>query len=318
MSLISVIVPVYNVEAYLRRCLNSLQKQYYKNLEIIVVDDGSTDQSYRIAKEYEFQDARFKVVQKANGGLSSARNFGLQYVSGDYISFIDSDDFISEDYYSLMMNYINKDTIVMCYFQRFTKEKELNRFDEYKVKSYTSQEALNLLYSDDYVQTVIACNKLVPKDLVQKNLFPLGVIYEDEATTYKWLDQCKTVTIVTKPMYYYFIREGSITKIKYHKRRFDYLQALKDRVSYFSNHNVEMYAKTVKAWFYATFEFMMELKVNHIKDDEKKQILYHQRKESYHLLRKIKYFSLKTRCMYHLAYYVPFLYYAKLKGVQHD
>ena len=136
-DLISVIIPVYNVEKYLKRCMDSVLKQTYSNIEIIIVDDGSTDTSGSLCDEYWKKDSRITVFHKENGGLSSARNFGLERVSGNYVCFIDSDDFIHENYISFMYDKIIKNDADICYCKstKFTDDVQIkNEIENEKSK----------------------------------------------------------------------------------------------------------------------------------------------------------------------------------------
>ncbi|MEI7668283.1 MAG: glycosyltransferase family A protein, partial [Erysipelotrichaceae bacterium] len=162
MELISVIVPVYNVEKYIDRCVSSILNQTYKNLDIILVDDGSQDKSGQICDEYALKDNRIKVLHKSNGGLSDARNKGIELSKGEYISFVDSDDTISNNFidklYNLCVNYSSD--ISMCYFKQFTSEISFNREHESRIDIFTNIQMLENLINEKYVQSTVAWNKL--------------------------------------------------------------------------------------------------------------------------------------------------------------
>ena len=215
--MISVIVPIYNVENYLQKCIDSIINQTYKNLEIILVDDGSPDNCGRMCDVYALKDDRIKIIHKNNGGLSDARNVGLDAAAGDYIGFIDSDDSIHREFYEVLINLIFKYNadIAQCGFLR-VNEDAVNNFNEdkpyadEKITLMSNCEALDNLYNENYVNTVIVCNKLYKRELFEDTRFPKGKTQEDEFTTYKLLFSAKKVVSTSRQMYYYMKRTGSI------------------------------------------------------------------------------------------------------------
>ena len=168
--LISVVVPVYNVEKYIDRCLNSIINQTYRKLEIIIVNDGSTDNSRKIIDKFSKMDSRIIVIDKNNGGLSEARNVGINAATGDYITFIDSDDFVSYDYieylYSLIEKY--KVKVASSFYQIISSEDEIKTNEEYIDKKLTAREAVNkMLYRENIAH--IACGKIYSKICLEIN-----------------------------------------------------------------------------------------------------------------------------------------------------
>lgn len=214
---ISVIVPIYNVEKYLLKCIESIISQTYTNLEIILVNDGSPDNSRIICDEYSKKDHRIKVINKENGGLSDARNVGLDIATGDFISFIDSDDYIHEGYYETLIDLIIKfdADIAQCEFLK-VYDKATYNFDieissvEPKITVLSNEDALKNLYNEHYVNTVVVWNKLYKRKLFKQIRFPKGKVHEDEYTTYKVLFDTKKVVCTSKPMNYYLQRSDSI------------------------------------------------------------------------------------------------------------
>ena len=213
--LISVIIPVFNVEEYLHHCVMSVINQKYKNLEIILVDDGSTDNSPAICDELATTDSRIKVIHKNNGGLSSARNKGLDISTGKYIAFVDSDDYVHPEYISRMYNLITKENagIVACGFRKTFKNKESFKYPKINSKGYEVldyREALEELVGLNSVTYVLSWNKLYKRGVFEGIRFPEGKISEDFYVSFKVLHQ-GAKTIVTKDqLYYYFLRKGSI------------------------------------------------------------------------------------------------------------
>ena len=181
--LISVVVPVYNVEKYIDRCLNSIINQTYRKLEIIIVNDGSTDNSRKIIDKFSKMDSRIIVIDKNNGGLSEARNVGINAATGDYITFIDSDDFVSYDYieylYSLIEKY--KVKVASSFYQIISSEDEIKTNEEYIDQKLTAREAVNkMLYRENIAH--IACGKLYSLDLFRKHILIFLKLFPEKNT----------------------------------------------------------------------------------------------------------------------------------------
>ncbi len=216
---ISVIVPIYNVENYLNRCVDSILNSTYKNLEIILVDDGSTDNCSKICDDYLKKDSRIQVVHKKNGGLSDARNKGLDLATGEYISFIDSDDCINKNMLSYLMKILLKNScdIAVCdfsiFYDKFPNDVMLlNDSDDYKILS--SKKALSLLLYGSESHGDYAWNKLYKKKLFDDIRYPVGKKMEDIGTTYKLYYKADRIVISNKKLYYYFQRNDSILGTK--------------------------------------------------------------------------------------------------------
>ena len=222
---ISVIVPVYKVEQYLRECVDSILSQTYGNLEIILVDDGSPDGCPAICDDYARKDPRVRVIHKPNGGLSSARNAGLQRASGSYIAFVDSDDVLAPHHYELLAA-VCGDGIVVCsgvrmFFQGGEQERVIR--PEQLVR-LTPCEAAGLLLSDLAVPLVSVWNKLFPAALAPRLRFPEGFRYEDQAVLPHWLPAAREVVFLSEATYGY--RRGtseSITALHQGCRTCDHL-----------------------------------------------------------------------------------------------
>lgn len=212
--MISVIVPIYNMEKYLARCLDSIVNQTYKDLEIILVDDGSTDNSRKICDEYAKKDKRIKVIHKSNQGVSAARNDGIDIAGGEYYAFVDSDDYVSskmfERLYSNAVRY-NAD-ISVCDFVS-TSGSEYSGTLSDCVVDMNSDLALKHLYIDADLGFVILCGKLFRKELFDGIRLPVGIkCAEDNYITYKLLYKAKNVVFEKSKLYMYFQRSDSETK----------------------------------------------------------------------------------------------------------
>jgi len=252
MNDISVIVPVYNVEKYLEKCIDSILSQTFKNFEVILVDDGSMDRCGIICDNYEKLDNRVKVIHKTNGGLSSARNSGLEIASGEYVVFIDSDDWIDKNMYQELYNEAKKNNadIVQCKFMKAYDENVSICHDKYKnIAVIGNLDALNNLYNDKCTETVVTWNKLYRRHLFNDITFPNGKLHEDEFTTYKLLYKSNKVVLVDQEFYYYRQTPNSIMNSAFNIRRFDSLEALNQKLEFFKQINNEvLYKKTVKAY----------------------------------------------------------------------
>lgn len=230
---ISVIVAAYNVEKYIEKCLHSIIAQTYQNLEIIVVNDGSTDGTLAIIEEIAASDIRFLVVNKENGGLSSARNVGLDISSGDYIGFIDGDDYISPEMYENLIKEANDNDcdISMCAVQ-----KVYNSYVENDCLNETSvilsrQEALQALVEEEFVKHY-AWNKLYRASLFASIRYPVGKLYEDIFTTYKLFSLANKLAYSNQIGYYYVQRQGSILRSKFDERKLDCITAFAEFKDY--------------------------------------------------------------------------------------
>ena len=235
--LISVIVPIYNVEKYLARCVDSIVNQTYKNLEIILVDDGSPDRCPQMCDDYAKKDSRIKVVHKKNGGLSDARNAGMAVATGEYISFIDSDDYVSDDFFECLLDIMNKENsdIAECSVVKFYED---NRFDEFSddlsVKTYDTQDAMSALIAENQFHQHV-WNKLYKTELVKDIPYAVGKLNEDEFWTYQVFGRANKVSKLNKTMYYYFQRNSSIMGVGYNIRRLDALEGKANRQKYIEN-----------------------------------------------------------------------------------
>lgn len=235
---VTVIVPVYNVEMHLRRCIDSILTQTFRRFDLVLVDDGSPDGSGRICDEYAAEDSRVHVIHQENGGVSVARNAGLQWAfsesSSEWITFIDSDDWVHPEYLEIMLSAAeehNGDIVVSRYLE--TRGEELPSFSECR----TSVRETESYYTEENVNAIVAWGKLVRKEYYEDVPFPVGKINEDEFTTYRILFRQKYVLVTDQPLYAYFQREDSIMRQKWKPNRLDALQALEEQVAYFRKHH---------------------------------------------------------------------------------
>ncbi|SHH68410.1 glycosyltransferase family 2 protein [Clostridium grantii] len=237
---ISIIVPIYKVEAYLQKCIDSILVQTFNDFELILVDDGSPDKCGRICDEYVKKDKRIKVIHKLNGGLSSARNAGIDIAQGKYIGFVDSDDYIHTRMYEVLYNsaveYLSD--IIMCDYSKVSEGqvKELINFNtNSKIEHFTNTQALEQLFTKNGVGFVVAWNKLYRKELFKNLRFAEGRIHEDEFIAHKILYKSTKITYVSIYLYYYLQRNNSIMGSQVRLKKLDFLYALKERTDFFKS-----------------------------------------------------------------------------------
>lgn len=222
--LISVIVPCYNVEEYLPKCVESILNQTYRNLEILLVDDGSPDRSGEICDEYAVKDTRIKVIHKENGGLSDARNVALDVMKGEYVTFIDSDDYVALDYVESMCKQAQESgaEIVVTNWTIFYEGKEPTANHKFKIKKkiFTQEEALvTMFYQKDF--DTAAWSKLYKSTLFEYQRFPKGLISEDLATVYLLMMNCEKISWNNYPCYYYMLRPTSIEGVGFNPPKYE-------------------------------------------------------------------------------------------------
>lgn len=210
---VSVIIPVYNVEKYLNRCINSVLMQTFKNYEILLIDDGSTDTSGIICDNYAFKYSNIKVIHKSNKGLSDTRNVGIEKCVGDYVYFLDSDDYIIPECLEVLYtNAINNNADLSCgsfgFFDDNHPVKSRNLHSNKFLKCKGENACVALLYGKNFYTS--SCNILIRKNIAKANLFPIGKYHEDEMTTFKYFLDSKIVVKTNLDTYYYYQREGSI------------------------------------------------------------------------------------------------------------
>ena len=227
MEKISIIVPVFRVEKYLNRCVDSILAQSYKNLEIILVDDGSDDACPLICDEYMKKDNRVKVVHKNNGGLSSARNAGLAIATGDFIGFVDSDDWIHPDMYAILHKTLveNKDCqIAECKYQIVAKIAQNVMSDGYSVTKWNKKIMMENFFrvNGEYYNPVV-CTKLIRKGILSGFCF-LDTVNEDWEATYEWYKRSSCIAFIDLQLYYYFFNGNGIVNSKFKVSRLGYLE----------------------------------------------------------------------------------------------
>ena len=222
--MISVIVPVYNMEKYLEKCVRSILNQDYKDIELILVDDGSKDSSPLMCDEFEKQDERIKVIHKENGGQGSARNMGLDIAKGDYISFIDSDDWVEIDMYSNLIKLLEESGADLAICSVAINEEDGTVSEVKRVNGtlvMTKDEAFSHRFDGSEIVTDSPCNKLYKKELFESLRYPENRLLEDSALMYLILDRVEKVVSSEKVGYNVRCDMGSVSRRKYNKKRCD-------------------------------------------------------------------------------------------------
>lgn len=246
--LVSVIIPVYNDEKYLNQCICSVVTQTYHDLEIILVDDGSTDQSPAILKKWEKLDSRIVVLSQENAGLSAARNRGIDIAKGEYLCFVDSDDSLHihlvEHLLELCQKYDCK--ISGCDYATIHEHEaalQTEKQEKYAARKMDFKEYMEEYMSDQHAKMITAWGKLYERNLFEQVRYPLGRIHEDEYITYKLVADAREIVFSDCKYYNYTIREGSIMSIYSPKRRYDQLQAFVERDLFLQENYPDIYDK---------------------------------------------------------------------------
>lgn len=270
MNLVSVIVPIYKVEEYLDRCIQSIIKQSWKHLELILVDDGSPDHCPAICDKWKEKDKRIKVLHKMNGGLSDARNAGLKIASGDYITFIDSDDWVDLNYLKQLLDTMenNNCDIVECEVFRTSDETEIPpEKNQASVMVLPTELALEKLIEDNCFHQYV-WNKLYKRSVVDGILFKKGKINEDEFWTYQIFGNAKMIGKINVPLYFYFQRDSSIMGSGYSLKRLDALEAKMNRQLYIEK-NYPRLTDTAKVNLYTSCIYQGQMTLLYLKGKER-------------------------------------------------
>lgn len=250
-KLISIIVPVYNVEKYLNQCIDSLINQTYRNFEIILIDDGSTDNSFAICERYKMNFPEFVFLYKqTNVGLSETRNRGIKYAKGDLITFVDSDDYLHPQFLEILVQPFENPSVeaTICNHEKiheYTKKNSTKHtLNDINYFLCSGKESLYPQYFNP-----IACSKIYNKKLFEDIVFPIGKIQEDVATTYKVLYKCNQVAITEEKLYFYVMSPESISRSSYSLKNLDIIAILEEKMDYLLRINeYKLYELEVKQY----------------------------------------------------------------------
>lgn len=273
-ELISVIVPVYNVEKYLFKCVESIRKQTYKTLQIILVNDGSTDGSLAICRALEKEDSRIQVVDKENGGLSSARNRGLDLAKGEYVTFIDSDDYINDNFIEELYRVcLDKavDMVVSGYKER-GEEEEILRCVQFENKELTAKEAIEALcYERNF--TCYAWAKFYKRTLFDEYRFEEGRLFEDISIMYRLLDSCKKIKIVSLMGYQYLIRRDSIAHSKFKEEQMVLTVIMDELIAYIQKKYPDLLRAAIRRRNFTYFWLCQQIENSNFQSEQVRRLI---------------------------------------------
>lgn len=273
---ISVIIPIYNVEEYLRRCIESVIRQTFTDIEIILVNDGSTDNSGQIVEDYKTKDARIKVIHKVNGGLSDARNIGMMHAGGKYIFFLDSDDWIAEDTLQLLLNYMEKyeaDIVTCGFYYAYDNDLWIDRCyleSSDEVFILNNKEGMKALLENKIVKN-FAWGKLYKKEIIQDIPFEKGILFEDVYWQPQVFARSNRCIVTKEAKCYYYQRAGSIVG-EFNIRKLDMLRELQKRHQFIQSYYGELIAESWYAILKVYLEYYILLFLNQSKIRNKKYI----------------------------------------------
>ena len=253
MEKISVIVPVYNVEAYIFRCVDSILGQSFSDFELILIDDGSPDNCGAICDDYAKRDSRIRVIHQKNGGLSAARNAGIDWVfansDSQWLTFIDSDDWIHPNYLDALLNAATHTGLPLssCAFVRTVGDVPTISPNLMVPQKWSSEQ----YFIEHSANANIACGKLYKKEHFRSIRYPVGLIHEDEHTTYKLLFATEQVAVIEAPLYYYFQNDFGIMHETWSTKKLTFLDALEIRITFFKkNHYKKAYLWQIEAYLH--------------------------------------------------------------------
>lgn len=242
--LISLIIPCYNAERTVSKCLDSVTNQIYKNLEIIIINDGSTDGTLEIIKQFQKEDSRLIVIDQTNSGVSKARNLGIQKAGGEYIFFVDSDDWVEKDYCSVLYKTLVENNADISISEAFYEDENGNQdfkhqtFDE-SVSNYDQQSALKLLLEDKIIQSH-PWAKLYKSELLKNISFPENLeAFEDYYTMFKIFSDAEKVVKINKPIYHYVQFEDSLSHNLTPKRAYHFFLALMEAYTFLNSQQID-------------------------------------------------------------------------------
>ena len=271
---VSIIVPIYNVEKYLCRCLDSILDQTFTDYELILVDDGSTDSSGELAEGFGSRDSRISIYHKKNGGLSDARNYGIERAGGEYLCFIDSDDWVEKNYLGELVRLIEEyeADIAICGFKRNSGDEDIIQPQDPAVISESGTEAIDNLYGSHYTEYVVAWNKLYKKEIFDGIRYTEGMIHEDEAICGEVYCRARKVVRTDKVLYNYRSNNSSsIMTSGYSVKRLDILKALELRMETYRRYGLQKYYEK------DSFKYLYKILLNEIEirklDSDNREII---------------------------------------------
>ncbi len=318
-DLISVIIPVYKVEKYLCRCVDSVLEQTYTNMEIILVDDGSPDNCPVMCDEYARQDSRVKVIHQENAGLSGARNAGIDMAQGQWLAFVDSDDYLAADFLERLYQACvdTGSSLSVCRWE-YVRGETIPEHGTGETRVYTGREMLANLYVPDGAYFVVAWNKLYRKELFEDIRYPLGRIHEDEATTYRIYDKVRKAAYVDRSLYGYFVTPVSITR-GFNPKRMDWVTAVAERLDFFEQKGyTELMVPGLQALADGSIDIWFGLRDQLPGSEKQQEEIRTLIREGLRRVKKYGKFPLRTEIGYRLFLTWPGLYRKLLNQVKNE
>lgn len=292
-KLVSIIIPIYNTESFLERCVQSVMQQTYEYLDILLIDDGSTDQSGSLCDKFAEHDTRIHVFHKKNGGLSDARNYGLEKAVGSYIFFLDSDDWIEPESIQVMVESAEQRgaDIVSSGYRVVDQNGTITKKVFQPFGIYSAEEAMGVYLKGRAIHS-IACAKLYKKELFRNVRFPVGFIHEDEFTTYKLIYASKKICTIEELLYNYFQRSDSITHARFDMKRLVRIDAARElyyeTLKYDSEENCHLayvrYVDALRAMYICGMKYLDQKQIGSL--DSYKEEIYKECRRAYHSLHK--------------------------------
>lgn len=304
--LISVIVPIYKVEQYLPRCVDSILNQTYSNIEVILVDDGSPDNCGQICDKYAEKDSRVIVIHRVNGGLSAARNSGINICKGEYIGFVDSDDCIHPQMYELLLQDIQKYNTLLSFCQPNMCYNQI--INPIELTNNTKSHDISFIYKKCLIDNIwwSACSKLYHRSLFVGIRYPEGRTNEDYPVTMRIYDKCNNIAVNYNKLYNYCIRQGSIVRSSFSARRFDQIYSSKDVYDYMKSHHPEFESPAQKNLLASCIGLLMNLADQKTESfNDKKQMIYDIIHENFSSGIKNKYLTKAQKLLLTAAYIHP-------------
>ncbi|MFS0821564.1 glycosyltransferase family 2 protein [Bacillus sp. 1P02SD] len=304
---ISIIVPVYNVESFLQECIESILNQEFKDFELILVNDGSTDRSGNICDEYESKDNRVKVIHKENEGQSSARNRGIDAAKGSFIGFVDSDDWVNKQMFKVLYsNAIEQNAdIIACNLKIFSKDGTSRLYyDNSSDFLYDKRSAMEELYKNEKL-TFSPCNKIYKKELLTDIRFKEGSILEDMDFAYRIIHQADTIYYSAQALYYYRFNENSTMRKVFSKKRLDEYEIRKDMYLFYQQHYPHIANEVYAEWFLTGLLLYINIKKYFKEETAKYRYLVHVDRKKLKPLIKDNYYNPKKRLLLKIANVSP-------------
>lgn len=319
---VSIIVPVFNVESYLEKCINSILLQIYQNIQIILVNDGSTDSSGKMCDDFALAHKNIKVVHTKNQGLSAARNTGLSFADGEFVCFVDSDDWIEPNMIEVLVEIAeNGSNISICSF-----------FEDYDDSTTTillpnqtisSEQAFERFADDNGFAWVVAWNKLFKRELFKDVEFPVGKIHEDQFVIHRLFGKAKTISTTSTPLYHHINRADNISNGSKISRHFDDIDAVFERVAYFEKNNLSHFVASAELQVFKLMKFYVGKAFeacNLSKADLKKLLAHNKKCLEFAKQQNLKKEELDERKkLYHLTLWQRFKlrHFAKIRKIKH-